>query len=172
MKVKSKDASKIGDKDIKAFEKQFNIKLPLTYCSIIKENNGATLDSNIANIADSNKPSLRSFIKLNEIQKVKSGFEKLPENFLPFGDDDCGNYFLIELNKEGSVYFWDHESHDPIKKISKSFISFIESIEPFDFDECEATEAEKNSGWIDPEFKKLMIAQGLMKPDNPTPLKE
>lgn len=43
-------------------------------------------------------------------ENINTYKERIPNKFVPLGDDGMGNLILISLNDNGKIYFWDHEA--------------------------------------------------------------
>lgn len=62
--------------------------------------------------------------------------KRIPDNFLPIGDDFGGNIICISIrgNNFGKIYFWDHEedtyegeypSYENVHLVADSFDGFV-----------------------------------------------
>ena len=72
-------------------------------------------------------------------------------SWVPFAEDDGGNFFAI--SGQGEVIWWDHETDD-ITSLAPSFADFCKHCaEP---EEVELDESQVQSAWVDPDFAKQM----------------
>ena len=74
----------------------------------------------------------------NLLAELKSAEDRMPDGFLPFGQDGTGNQVCLDTNsKRGAVYYWDHELEHLgpwgcVAKASSSFDAFLRSLTPLE----------------------------------------
>ena len=139
----SNSANSISASELKAFENEYNLKLPDDYKQFIlsqnggypeftlyvNENNDEFLISSFSciNFEDADVVSVNDSIITHQIEE-----DNIPKHLLPFGLDAGGNDFCISLNEKdyGKVYKFYQDGRSPgIVYVAKSFEAFINGLE-------------------------------------------
>lgn len=115
---------KLSPHEISKFELQYNITLPTKYKEFLLESNGGAPEPSVFVIPD--EPGISCInglygIYTGDYEDVGENMEvfkgRMPEGFIPIGDDPGGNQICLGINKEyfDNIYFWDHEeeSNEP-----------------------------------------------------------
>jgi SMI1-KNR4 cell-wall len=134
---------------IKQFEKQVGVEFPEDYVKFLANFNGGEpkLDTFEYKLKDGRvwTGGVRYFFGFNLDQLQNIDFfasmrgDRIPENMIPIGLDNGGNFILLTLSKQdrGKVYFWDHDeesedneppTNDNIYFVANSFTEFLESL--------------------------------------------
>ncbi|MBC1359129.1 SMI1/KNR4 family protein [Listeria booriae] len=108
---------KIKEDDIQKFESINGFVLPKAYRLFLLENNGGETEPSTFFISENEGISvLNSFFGLGDIYENLQDFveiydERLPDGFIPIGNDPAGNVICVSINESSSdnIYFWDHE---------------------------------------------------------------
>lgn len=111
---------------IQNFENQNGIEFPQDYVSFLQKHNGGkphphTFEYKLhdgrswtGGVRDLFGFDLDNFKNIDFFADMRG--DRVPENMIPIGVDDGGNFILLGLSgqAEGKVYFWDHneESED------------------------------------------------------------
>ncbi|MBC1436124.1 SMI1/KNR4 family protein [Listeria rocourtiae] len=107
----------LKEEDIQKFESINGVALPRVYRLFLKENNGGETEPNLFFISENQGASvLDSFFGLGDIYGNLQDFidiydGRLPDDFIPIGNDPGGNAICVSINEDNSdnIYFWDHE---------------------------------------------------------------
>lgn len=102
---------------IEIFENENNIKLTEQYINFLLKWNGGKVVPNLFMISNEQGPSvLNVFYGIGNMYDNLTDYieimdERLPEGFIPIGDDPSGNVICLGTKKPyyDKIYFWDHE---------------------------------------------------------------
>lgn len=105
-----------SDREIAAFERRLDARLPYDYRMFLQEFNGGVPDACYFS-ALYERLLVQSFNRLapgrkDDLEVIARSYEgRIPSSFLPIAFDPQGNLFLLSLREgtRGRVYFWDHE---------------------------------------------------------------
>ena len=133
----------LSDREIAAFERRLDARLPHDYRAFLQEFNGGVPSARYYS-ALRERLLVQSFTRLapgrsDDIETIAQSLEgRIPSSFLPIALDPQGSMFLISLREgtRGRVYFWDHErepeeptdelaSFSNIYEIAPSFTDFF-----------------------------------------------
>ena len=157
---------KISEEVIRNFERIIGSKLPEDYRKFLAEYNGGEPEANEFDIPDDdNSSGINEFLNINEIKKEKEILGKrLVPSAWPIAHAECGNLVCIIVGeKEGKIYFWDHEfeadenelpSWKNMFLLAPNFSEFWNSLKKFDPGKIELKPGQVESIWIDPDFLK------------------
>ena len=124
---------KLSQKDMEDFETRSNIELTANYKRFLLKWNGGTPDVGVFIISEEAGPTIMNdFYSIggtyNDIE-VNLGIYnlRLPEGFIPIGDDGVGNAILLGVLEPhyDQIYFWDHESEPDLEKPDMSNMYFL-----------------------------------------------
>jgi hypothetical protein len=141
---------------IEALEQLWGFRLPNEYKNFLIEYNGGEPVPN--GFSFKNLPENGSYIDVffgilkhdnnNLLVNMEMYKNRIPNNFIPIGDDPGGNLILISVkNKDrGKIYFWDHEmeanteageiaDYTNLTLIADSFDEFMNGLHSFDENE-------------------------------------
>ncbi len=134
---------------IKQFEKQIGVEFPKDYIDFLANSNGGEPKFNTFEykLQDGRvwTGGVRYFFgfNLDRIQNIdffaSMRGDRTPENMIPIGLDDGGNFILLALSErdKGKVYFWDHDeeseddeppTNDNIYFVANSLTEFLENL--------------------------------------------
>ena len=99
---------------------------------------------------------MNRFIPVREILKERTHIENIPDKAYPVAWAEGGNYVFVDEEKDGAVFFWDHEAPENIVKLAPNFGAFLDLLEPFDIKKIELKPGQVKKVWIDPEFLKRL----------------
>jgi SMI1-KNR4 cell-wall len=135
--------------EIQQFEKQLGVEFPKDYVNFLANFNGGEpkLDTFEYKLQDGRvwTGGVRYFFGFNLDRLQNIDFfasmrgDRIPENMIPIGLDDGGNFILLALNvkDKGKVYFWDHNeeseddeppTNDNVYFVANSFTGFLEKL--------------------------------------------
>jgi hypothetical protein len=123
-----KENKKISMRDVREFERKYDLKLPGEYVDFLLECNGGYPEKSTFKISDEEGESVIN--KFYGIGDMKGNLAKvyevldgeLPEGFISIANDPGGNEICIGVSEEyfGKVYFWMHDM-EPIDEIDNMF---------------------------------------------------
>lgn len=137
-----------SEKEIADFEAKIGYELPLTYKTFLLEANGGEPVLGCIHVLQKGKSeewNLANLLGLHDKENgvsLNSAFDqtrgRMPEEFIPFADDQGGNYYVLNLSKKkyGEIHFWDHnleaekgrKYYKNISFLFSSFQAFSESL--------------------------------------------
>lgn len=102
---------------IEQFEARNNLKLPEKYKSFLLQWNGGYTEPSLFRISEEQGASVVNVLNgigdmYDNLDKVIDIYEyRLPEGFIPIGDDPGGNVICLGTKEPytETIYFWDHE---------------------------------------------------------------
>lgn len=136
---------------IKEFEKHINLKLPNDYVEFLLEYNGGRFKEDAYEMLEPTHKKhglfqgIDWFFTLTEdynnnlLKNFKLYLNRMPEEFIPIGDDGCGNKICLCIDGKnyGKVYFWDHNwesdegeepTYDNLYLIANTFTEFVNKL--------------------------------------------
>lgn len=141
---------------VREFESRIGIELDEEYRSfLVKYNGGDTPNTHVGIRGCST--DLRYLFGINAEENIEDNLQ-IPvwenKQYLPFGTDSFGNYFVIGLldDNKGKIYFCDHEKGFAVKQIAESFKLFI--------DKCKSQEINPHARRTLEERETALIAKG------------
>ena len=141
---------------VSEFESRLGIELDEEYRSfLVKYNGGDTPNTHVGIRGCST--DLRYLFGINAEENIEDNLQ-IPvwenKQYLPFGTDSFGNYFVIGLSDDnkGKIYFCDHEKGFAVKQIAESFKLFI--------DKCKSQEINPHARRTPEERETALIAKG------------
>ncbi|WP_339196400.1 SMI1/KNR4 family protein [Aeribacillus sp. FSL k6-2211] len=128
--------SPIDSETISNIEKHFDIEFPEEYKQIVLNYNGARPKPNVYDTEKTKERTVKSLLSLNQKEEGNifdvmnwiSG--KIPSKFIPFANDNSGNYLCFDYSenqKNPPIYLWLHEENR-VEKVSDSFASFLSKL--------------------------------------------
>jgi len=164
MKIKLSEGKMASKADIEALQKHIGEPLVFDFLKFVAGNDGAKPEENIFEIGKMNDAGVDRFIPVHKIPGEMSDLD-LPAKSYPVAEASCGNYVFINQAEGGAVFFWDHEEpRSGIVRLADNFRSFLDILEPDD-EVVELKSGQVKSVWMDPEFRKEMLRQGLLRED-------
>jgi hypothetical protein len=119
--------------------------IPEPFKTFIAIYNGYSVDLalfKLSNPAFAHRGGLELFygfgVQYNFFVQLKSAKGRMPDGFLPFGQDGTGNQTCLDTNtKRGAVYYWDHELEHLgpwgcVAKAAGSFDAFLRMLKPLE----------------------------------------
>lgn len=136
----------LSPEKLEEFEQRHAIKIPAEYREFLLTHNGGAPEPDTINFPDgSNTSALKQIYGIHNgpywanLEDAIDCYQgRMPEEFIPFGDDPMGNAFIICTSgeNEGKVYFWDHENeygeqphYDNITFLADSFYKLLENLQ-------------------------------------------
>jgi hypothetical protein len=129
--------------DIKRFEKDAQLSLPVEYKDFLLKNNGGSPERKFFAIEDfANNPvgQVQLFFGINcevasrnVVWNRETFLGRIPRDLLPIAREDGGNLICISIGgaNNGAVFYWDHDAEtfpadrNNIYLISRTFLDFI-----------------------------------------------
>lgn len=159
MTVKLTGGCPATPENIESLQRKVGKALPASYIKFVSINDGAVPESNILKAGD-DVFCVNKFILVSDVYKNMMLIENLPKNAFPIASDDSGNYFILALNVDGAVLFWDHEIPESLARLAPSFGTFVDSLIPFNTSSIELRPDQVLDVWVDPEFRKGLQGGG------------
>lgn len=154
MTIRLTDGKPASAYAIEKLEKNIGTVLSDSFKGFLRIHNGAKPESNTVKISNNNAVNVNRFIPVEEIMKERAYIENIPPKAYPIAWATGGNYIFIDEQKDGAVFFWDHEEPEKIAKLASDFSAFLEVLEPFNVNSIELKPGQVKKVWIDPEFLK------------------
>jgi len=158
----SDQGRKISKEDIAYLEGEIGHKFPSEYMRFLLDYNGGMPQPDCHDVQNTEGTNIGSFVGIHVFYSI-AGVEakssdqeddytiewsystyqgRIPENFLPIGEDAGGNQICLSLNGEdrGSVWYWDHEaeiappSYRNCYKIADSFQTLLDGLFEYDYE--------------------------------------
>lgn len=158
------NGTRASKNDIQGLVNLIGKELPRDYSEFLHLQDGSEPEPNVVSLGEKDDLAVHHFIRASEIPQRMQDLE-FPPKFLPFARDSFGNYFLLNIEEEGSVYFWDHEAEDGLTKLSNGFTEFVDAIEA-DPDLSSDGPDVQGAGWKHPDFD-TMFAEYLVPKKKP-----
>jgi hypothetical protein len=155
MTVKLEGGKTASQQNILALETGLGCKLSNSLRKFLQEQDGAKPETNIFTIRDKDECSVTSFIPCGEILKERGYIENIPPKAFPVAWAEGGNYVFVDEDKNGVVYFWDHETAKDTA-LAFTFGDFLNLLQPFDISTVKLKPGQVKKVWIDPEFLKRL----------------
>jgi hypothetical protein len=156
VKVKLSNGKKAPQEVIVKLEAALASPLSESFKAFLGTYDGAKPSSNTFALASNNSAGVNQFIPAAQIEIERGRIENISEKAYPVAWASSGNYILIDENKNGAVFFWDHELPDKKTELAASFSEFLELLEPFDISKVKLEPGQVKRVWIDPEFLKKL----------------
>jgi len=121
--------NKLSLKDIDIFQSQYNIELTNNYITFLLRWNGGTPSPEMFIISDEEGPTVMNyFYSIGDTQyNLEDHLDiyefRLPNSFIPIGDDPGGNAILLGTRGPyyDHIYFWDHEQEPGYPDMSNMY---------------------------------------------------
>ena len=132
--VKMLDAyHNLSQKDLGIFETKNNIELTDNYKSFLLRWNGGTPYVGVFMISEEAGPTVMNYFYSigdpdNDLADSLDSYHlRLPEGFIPIGDDGVGNAILLGNSDShyDQIYFWDHENEPDLEEPDMSNMYFL-----------------------------------------------
>ncbi len=121
------------------------------WIAFLNRHDGAVPDVNEFDVPPKGGSGIQRFFGGAEVSAAYSRLAgRLPNDLLPVGDAEGGNFVCLGLSRNRSgVFFWDHET-EQTSLIATSFQEFIDCLRPLDSDSVQLRPGQVVSAWIDP----------------------
>jgi hypothetical protein len=156
MKIKLTKGKPASEETCVSLQSALGCHLSDSFKSFLRDNDGAEPETNILKITNKNESGVNRFIPVREILKERTHIENIPDKAYPVAWAEGGNYVFVDEEKDGAVFFWDHEAPENIVKLAPNFGAFLDLLEPFDIKKIELKPGQVKKVWIDPEFLKRL----------------
>jgi SMI1 / KNR4 family (SUKH-1) len=150
MRITLKNGNPASEGAIEALESALGVRLSESYRAFLGAQDGAKPENNL--FEGNDNVGINGFIPLAEVMKERAYIENLPERAYPVAWSAGGNYAFIDEDRDGSVFFWDHEEPEKITELAVSFGAFLELLEPFDISKIELKPGQVKRVWVRPGF--------------------
>lgn len=154
MKIELKNGRMALAKDIAALEAGLGCKLSPDFLRFVGTNDGAAPEPNSFKIGRSDEAEVAEFIPVAKILEERADIGVFPKKAFPIAHDGLGDYVCIDEDRDGEVFFWDHDT-DKRHKLAKSFDAFLKMLKPFDMNLLPPMKAEVEI--LDPEAFKVLV---------------
>jgi hypothetical protein len=153
MAIKIPKSGRASNGVVKSLEMFLGMRLPKGYRDFLKAHDGAEPEPNIFTIDDSNDLGVNRFIPAVETVAARKHLENVSRIALPIAWAACGNYVVLDMQADGVILYWDHETGDTTK-IADGFDDFLSGLQPFNIDDIELNPDDVEEVWINPNPKK------------------
>ena len=131
----------IGETEVDAFEKKYNISLPPAYRRFLIETNGGRPERDAFSVPGFTESSIQVFLGLNDpitscnldwCREVYS--DRLPEHIMPIATTGLADIVCMSIGQDtaGAVYYWDGVHISPtygeLYLVANSFEEFLERL--------------------------------------------
>lgn len=141
--------------DIADLERAIGRSLPPQFAAFVSQHDGATPEDNVFRVGTANAAGVNRFIPVSQIAAERQS-AGLPPGCIPVAWAEGGNLVILDADRAGSIYFWDHElPEDPIA-IAADFTEFLQLLQPFVTAGKTAPLPSGAKAWIDPEFLRKL----------------
>jgi hypothetical protein len=155
MNVKVTSPGPAPQSDIAELERAIGRPLPPQFAAFVSQHDGATPDDNVFRVGSANAAGVNRFIPVSQINAERQS-AGLPPGCIPVAWAEGGNLVILDADRAGSIYFWDHElPEDPIV-IAADFSEFLKLLRPFVPPGETAPLPSGAKAWIDPEFLRKL----------------
>ncbi len=156
MKLQLQNGKAASEKAIVALEAELGCRLSDSYRAFVRTCDGAKPETNVFAVSDKNQCGVNRFIPADEIWKERSHIENIPSRAYPIAWAECGNYLFVDEDRNGAVFFWDHDEPEKVVELAPKFEIFLDLLEPFDIKSIKLRPGQVKGAWIDPEFLKRL----------------
>lgn len=154
MKIQLKNGTVASEQAKASLTSRLGCRLSSSFADFISTMDGAEPETNIFKISDSLESGVNRFIPVAEIEQERAQIENIPDKAYPVAWAEGGNYVFINEDKNGAVFFWDHEAPETLTKLADNFGAFLDLLEPFDVKKVKLKPGQVKRAWIDPDFLK------------------
>jgi len=157
MKIKPMKGKAASEEAITTLEAELGCRLSDSFRVFLRAHDGAKPEANVFKIGDKNESGVNRFIPADEIWEERAHIEDFPqEKAYPVARDGSGNYVFIDEDRNGAVFFWDHELPEQPIELAANFSDFLDLLEPFDIKSIKLRPGQVQRAWIDPDFVKRL----------------
>jgi hypothetical protein len=157
MQIKLKNGKAATEEACLRVQNALLCQLSKSFRNFVRDNDGALPESNIFKVRGKTDPgiSINRFIPTDQILGERDQIESIPKKAYPVAWVEGGNYIFIDEEKNGGVFFWDHETGKTVK-LASDFGLFLQLLEPFDIQKIQLQPGQVKKVWIDPEFLRQL----------------
>ena len=141
---------------ILALEAFIGHDISAAFREFLEANDGAKPESNIFKISVDNDSGVNKFIPVSQIPQELELIGNLPPRTYPIAWAEGGNYVVIDEDREGKVFFWDHETRGSLIMLANNLGEFLMLLHPFDARSIPLRPDQVKRVWVDPEFLKKL----------------
>jgi hypothetical protein len=156
MKIKLRNGKPASEEAVLTIEAFLGCRMSESFRTFLTANDGTEPESNIFKVGDNNGSGVNEFIPVTEILNERAHIENIPTRAYPVAWAEGGNFVCVDEDKNGAVYFWDHELPDEPTELAPNFGAFLELLEPFDIKTIQLKSGQVKRAWVDPEFLKRL----------------
>ncbi|HEU5080519.1 MAG TPA: SMI1/KNR4 family protein [Opitutaceae bacterium] len=132
MKIRLTDGNRAPAEAIRAIESGLDYLLSSSFKEFLGSQDGAKPDPNIFKIGLKNESGINRFIPISNLINERAYIENIPSKAYPVAWAEGGNYVFIDEDRNGAVFFWDHEQPEVTVELAETFSEFLNLLEPFD----------------------------------------
>lgn len=126
-------------KEITDFESRMSVQLPEKFKRFLLKWNGGSPEPSLFNISSEQGTSVLNMFNgigdmYDNLEKVIDIYEfRLPDGFIPIGDDPAGNIICLGINSpyNEKIYYWDHEQESDNPNEMSNMYYLARDIEEF-----------------------------------------
>ena|ERR1051326_2589851 len=156
MKIKLSNGKPTSEGSIQALQTALGCPLSGAFSAFLRGNDGAKPEANTFKAGERTTCRVSRFIPAADILKERANIENLPRKAYPIAWAAGGNYVFVDEDRNGAVFFWDHELPEDTIQLAPDFDAFLNLLEPFDIKSAELKPGQAKKVWIDPEFLKRL----------------
>ena len=131
MQIMLQNGRPVSEDAILALEAALACRLSDSFRVFLKADDGAKPETNIFRISDNNDSGVNRFIPVSQIQKERTYIENIPPGGYPVAWAEGGNYVCLDEDRNGAVFYWDHEIPDKPTVLAANFGFFLELLKAF-----------------------------------------
>jgi SMI1 / KNR4 family (SUKH-1) len=121
MKIKLRNGEPASEEAILTLEAALGCPLSHSFRAFVRAHDGAKPETNIFKISDNNNSGVNDFIPVSEILKARARIKNIRRRAYPIAWAECGNYVVVDEDRNGAVFFGDHELPDEPTQLAGSF---------------------------------------------------
>lgn len=122
-----------SNEDLNRLEQALKLNLSLEVRKFLLQWCGAEMEENVFHL-ENNNSNVRHILTVDEILEYRPYLDDINDKAFPFTIDSCGNFVIIDLDKGGAVFFWDHECwNDDMEKLADNPDEFLLMLQPYSY---------------------------------------
>jgi len=157
MKIALKGGRSAAESDISALEAVIGKPLDGQFRVFVETYDGAHPEENSFTVDDvAHMGGVNEFIAVKDIVRKRGYIDDIAPGAYPVAVSAGGNYVILDQDRHGAIFFWDHEIEGGLSKLADSFDAFLDMIAPLDASAIQPTSGKVIRAWIDPDFLKQL----------------
>ncbi|MGE5183278.1 MAG: SMI1/KNR4 family protein [Acidobacteriota bacterium] len=138
---------------VEALEAALGHELSACVKQFLRAHDGATPEANVFAIDAANHAGVNQFIPVAQVISERANVDDMSARAYPIAWAEGGNYVVIDEDRAGAVFFWDHETA-ALTRLADDLDAFLALLRPFDIASVPLGAEQIKSAWIDPSFAK------------------